>query len=233
MPAAGLGQRMKSDVPKQYQKLHGKEVLAWTLQTLCSLNYLQEIVLVLHPNDSYYNANLAASFPNVKVVVGGEERQHSVINGLAYLKNKAEAEDWVFVHDAARPCITQDDINWLKTELQNDEIGGILASKVKDTLKQAISVEKSIQHEFHQVAVTLPREDHWLAATPQLFRFTILWDALTAQQTSGGIVTDESAAIEALDKPVKIIEGRSDNIKITSPEDIMLAEFILKQQGKA
>ena len=224
VPAAGIGNRLGAKTPKQYLKLHGKEVLVWTLQTLMNLDFLEKIVLVLRPNDKYFSANLASEFPNILLVLGGEERQHSVTNGLQFLKDLADDDDWILVHDAARPCLTSDDVNKLVSGLQDDDVGGILASKVKDTLKGSDNTMR--------IASTLNRKDYWLAATPQLFRFKLLLDGLGLIQESGQIATDEASAIEAMGLPVKLIEGRSDNIKITSPEDVELAEFLLKRLGK-
>ena len=224
VPAAGIGRRLGAKTPKQYVKLHDREVLAWTLQTLSALEFLEKIVLVLHPEDNYFATYLDQEFPDVLLVTGGEERQDSVANGLEFLKELADDNDWVLVHDAARPCLLAEDVTKLVSSLKQDKVGGILASQVKDTLKRS---DDSLM-----VVDTLKRNEYWLAATPQLFRFSLLLDALTKAQESGLIATDEAAAIEALGLPVKIIEGRSDNLKITSHEDLVLAEFLLNKLGK-
>ena len=205
-------------------KLHGQEVLAWTLQTLMALDILEKIVLVLHPEDTYFATYLSQRFPDVLIVMGGDERQDSVANGLEFLAGLADSNDWVLVHDAARPCLLAKDVNKLISCLKEDKVGGILAAQVKDTLKRS--------DESLTVVKTLKRNEHWLAATPQLFRFNILLDALTRAKKSGFTATDEAAAVEAIGLPVKIVEGRSDNLKITSQEDLALAEFLLKQLGK-
>jgi 2-C-methyl-D-erythritol 4-phosphate cytidylyltransferase len=225
VPAAGIGTRMGAGIPKQYIKLHGKAVLAWTLEVLLGLEFLEKIVLILHPEDTYFSEKMAADFPAVLQVKGGEERQHSVSNGLEFLKTLAADDDWVLVHDAARPCVKADDIYKLVQELQDDAVGGILASRVKDTLKHA--------DDSQQVLSTVDRNDYWLAATPQLFRFKLLMDALNNVKKSKKIATDEAVAIEAMGQPVKLIEGHRDNIKITSSEDLALAEFLLEQTGRA
>jgi 2-C-methyl-D-erythritol 4-phosphate cytidylyltransferase len=224
VPAAGLGRRLGAKTPKQYLKLHGKEVLSWTLQTLTALDFLEKIVLVLHPEDNYFATYMAQEFPDVLLVMGGDERQDSVANGLEFLAGLADSNDWVLVHDAARPCLLAKDVNKLISCLKEDKVGGILATQVKDTLKRS--------DESLTVVKTLKRNEHWLAATPQLFRFNILLDALTRAKKSGFTATDEAAAVEAIGLPVKIVEGRSDNLKITSQEDLALAEFLLKQLGK-
>jgi len=215
---------MAAAMPKQYIKLHGKEVLAWTLEVLTSLDFLEKIVLVLHPDDNYFSEKMSADFPDVLQVEGGEERQHSVSNGLNFLKTLASDDDWILVHDAARPCVKAEDIHKLINELEDNPVGGILASRVRDTLKQT---DNSLR-----VKSTLDRNDYWLAATPQLFRFKLLLDALNSVKASNQIATDEAAAIEALGLPVKLVEGHRDNIKITSSEDLALAEFLLEQAGK-
>lgn len=224
VPAAGIGKRLGAKTAKQYVKLHGQEVLAWTLQTLMALDILEKIVLVLHPEDTYFATYLSQRFPDVLIVNGGDERQDSVANGLAFLKEFADDNDWVLVHDAARPCLLADDVNKLVSRLKQDEVGGILATQVRDTLKRA--------DESLKVVETLQRSAHWLAATPQLFRFKILFDAVTEAKQAGFSATDEAAAVEAIGLPVQIVEGRKDNLKITSQEDLALAEFLLKQLGK-
>lgn len=224
VPAAGLGRRLGSKTPKQYLKLHGQEVLAWTLQTLNAVDYFEKIVLVLHPEDDYFAGHLVQKFPDVLVVLGGGERQDSVANGLEFLKDLAEDNDWVLVHDAARPCLLPEDINKLVSCLKENQVGGILATQVKDTLKRA--------NESFKVIDTLKRHEYWLAATPQMFRFSLLREALNSAKEAGFIATDEAAAIEAMGLPVTIVEGRSDNLKITSQEDLALAEFLLQKLGK-
>lgn len=224
VPAAGIGRRLGSKTPKQYLKLHDREVLAWTLQTFTDLDFLEKIILILHPEDNYFATYMAQEFPDVLLVKGGEERQDSVANGLEFLKDLAGDDDWVLVHDAARPCLMAEDLIKLVSSLKEDKVGGILATQVKDTLKRS--------DDSFKVVDTLIRNEYWLAATPQLFRFSLMLEALTKAQESGLVATDEAAAIEALGMPVKIVEGRSDNLKITSQEDLALAEFLLKQLGK-
>ncbi len=224
VPAAGMGRRLGSTRPKQYLKLHGQEVLAWTLQTLATADFIEKIVLVLHPDDSYFASYLAQKFPQVLVVLGGDERQDSVANGLSFLKDLAVDDDWVLVHDAARPCLMTEDLNKLVSHLKENKVGGILASQVKDTLKRS--------DDSYKVIDTLKRNEHWLAATPQMFRFGLLHDALSQARQKGLVATDEAAAIEAMGLPVNIVEGRSDNLKITSQEDLALAEFLLQKLGK-
>ncbi len=225
VPAAGIGKRMNSAVPKQYLKLNGREVLAWTLQSLQALDRLQGIVLVLHPHDEYYKQNLAAHFPQVRAVRGGDERIHSVLAGLEALDEQVDGRDWVLVHDAVRPCLRISDLQKLLKGLVDSETGGILASPVKDTLKKA--------NTQGQITQTLNRDEYWLAATPQMFRYQLLRTALQQALEAGVLVTDEAAAMERLGYPVSVVSGRADNIKITSAEDLSLAEFILAKQVSA
>lgn len=225
VPAAGIGRRMNSAVPKQYLKLNGREVLAWTLQQLQALDSLKGIVVVLHPQDEYYQKNLADSFPQIRVVRGGDERIHSVLAGLEALNGQIDDRDWVLVHDAVRPCLRLADLQNLLMELINNETGGILATPVKDTLKKADSQG--------QITQTMNRNEYWLAATPQMFRYQLLRTALQQALEAGVLVTDEAAAMERLGYPVSVISGRADNIKITSEEDLSLAEFILAKQALA
>jgi 2-C-methyl-D-erythritol 4-phosphate cytidylyltransferase len=138
VPAAGIGRRLGATTPKQYLKLHDREVLAWTLQTLTALDFLEKIVLLLHPEDDYFATYLAQEFPDVLLATGGKERQDSVANGLEFLKDLAVDNDWVLVHDAARPCLLAEDVIKLVSSLKEDKVGGILATQVKDTLKMSI-----------------------------------------------------------------------------------------------
>ncbi len=222
VPAAGVGKRMGAALPKQYLKLNGKEILVWTLSLLSELDFLEKIVLVVNPEDDYFSENLASDFPNVLLVDGGAERLNSVAKGLDALSKLASDKDWVLVHDAVRPCVRKMDINNLLEKLSSNQVGGILASPVKDTLKRSDSA-------MH-VTETLDRTQHWLAATPQMFRYGLLQKAIDAAIVSSYQATDEAAAIEALGLPVQLVEGHSDNIKVTSKEDLALLEFILQQR---
>ena len=153
------------------------------------------------------------------VVTGGAERCHSVLNGLEALRQHADLTDWVLVHDAARPCLAVADLDRLMNELADDPVGGLLAAPVRDTLKQADSAGR--------VATTVDRSRLWHALTPQMFRLGRLRDALNAALARGLLVTDEAGAMEAAGFAPRLIEGRADNVKITRPEDLALAEFYL------
>lgn len=225
IPAAGIGKRMGSAIPKQYLKLHDREVLAWTLEAIQRSGELSAVVLVLNPDDQYFAGHLAREFPEVICVSGGNERLNSVARGLDKIAELGKDEDWVLVHDAVRPCVRKEDISKLIAELAGHETGGILASPVRDTLKHSDA--------NGQVRETLPRELYWLAATPQMFRLHKLRAAIRALEEKNAIATDEAAAIEQMGWPVQLVAGRSDNIKITAPEDLPLAEFLLREQARS
>lgn len=221
VPAAGVGKRMGSVIPKQYLPLAGRPVIAHALDTLLHHPRIIGLVVAVGAEDEWWPhvaAGLATDKP-LWVVVGGAERRHSVLNGLEALQRQADPMDWVLVHDAARPCLAHDDLDRLLTELADDPVGGLLAAPVRDTLKQA--------DESGRVAATVDRSRLWHALTPQMFRLGLLQDALNAALAQGLPVTDEAAAMEAAGFAPRLIEGRADNLKITRPEDLTPAAFYL------
>ena len=212
---------MGSTIPKQYLPLAGRPVIAWTLDTLLRHPRINGLIVAIGGEDGWWPevaASLAAIKP-LRVVTGGAERCHSVLNGLEALRQHADLTDWVLVHDAARPCLAVADLDRLMNELADDPVGGLLAAPVRDTLKQADSAGR--------VATTIDRSRLWHALTPQMFRLGQLRDALNAALADGLLVTDEAAAMEAAGFAPRLIEGRADNVKITRPEDLALAEFYL------
>ncbi len=222
VPAAGIGKRMGGDVPKQYLPLAGRRVIEHTLNRLSQHPFIAEIVVVVSEGDSYWK-NIRHDWVSrpVKTVIGGEERCHSVLNGLRSIKNMADAKDWVLVHDAARPCVRPADIEMLISECRN-EVGGLLGLPVKDTMKQVDS--------DNRIAETLEREQVWHALTPQMFRYEDLLSSLEAVLDKNEMVTDEAMAMERAGFKPKMVSGHADNIKITHPDDLALAEFYLRQQ---
>lgn len=225
VPAAGFGRRMESAIPKQYLLLHGRPVLAYTLERLAQHPNITGIVVAIAHDDPHWQVMPAMQFRvPVHTVTGGKERSHSVLNALNYLSQQTHADDWVLVHDAARPCVRVSDIDRLITQLQEDAVGGILAMPVRDTMKRT----DSTQH----VTATIERADLWHALTPQMFRLTMLRDAITAALAQGVQVTDEAMAIELTGRQPRLVEGAADNIKITRQEDLQLAELYLLQQQK-
>lgn len=223
VPAAGIGRRMASDVPKQYLPLAGRAVIEWSLQALLNCASIQRVVVAVAPGDARWPTLGVASNARVRATMGGEQRAASVLNGLQALAADAHEDDWVLVHDAARPCLAHDDVLRLLDELSNDTVGGLLAVPVADTLKRA--------DDALRVANTVSREDLWRALTPQMFRFGLLRRALLTAAERNLTVTDEASAVEALGFKPRLIEGRADNIKITVPEDLKTAERILQARN--
>jgi 2-C-methyl-D-erythritol 4-phosphate cytidylyltransferase len=224
IPAAGIGTRMGASRPKQYLMLGDKTILEHTLLRILTLPNLAGIVVPLSSEDNYWTSLTILQHPLVHTIHGGESRADSVLNGLHYLADKAHALDWVLVHDAARPCVTLSSIQKLCDELAQSDIGGILAVPVSDTLKQ-ISQKNEIQ-------TTIDRSPLWQAQTPQLFRYKLLRDCLIQTLANNETITDESSAVELCGYKPQVVEGRNDNLKITRPDDLLLAEFILQQQEK-
>jgi len=226
VPAAGVGHRMGSAIPKQYLPLCGKPVIAHTLERIAQIEDLSGLLLVLHPDDQQFAEFFyaeAGAVETLEIVRGGDERCHSVLNAVLSLKTRAQPDDWVLVHDAARPCVRATDIDALVQALGSHPVGGLLARPVSDTLKQVNS--------NHEVLKTVDRSTHWQALTPQMFRFDILLRALSAAVASGDKITDDAAAVEALGLKPLVVPGSTDNIKITHESDLGLAECIIEQQA--
>jgi len=223
LPAAGSGQRMGADRPKQYLELLGKPVLQHTLERLGSLNRFERVVLVLTAGDPWWppiEAALPAALKaKLLVVSGGSQRCISVQNGLSALQEVAADADWVLVHDVVRPCVGLGDVERLLQELRDDPVGGLLATPVRETLKRTDTDGVVIQ--------TVDRAGLWSAATPQMFRYRLLLDALIKAAANNRVVTDEAEAVEAAGLPVRLVPGGADNLKITWPQDLALAELIL------
>jgi len=221
VPAAGTGQRMSSATPKQYLPLGEKTVLEHTLDTLLAYKQLTGVVVVLSKDDSYWpDLQDHYSQQRLETVTGGAERCHSVLNGLAHLAGKAGTDDWVLVHDAARPCVRLTDIENLINTLRSTECGGLLGVPVTDTMKQ-------VDADDH-VTATLARERLWHACTPQMFRLGQLQAALQHAIDHDLLVTDEASAMELAGYQPHMVQGRRDNIKITVPSDLELAAFYLQ-----
>ena len=223
IPAAGVGRRMGSDIPKQYLLLNNKPVIEHTINVFSSHDAISEIIVSISKEDEYWpSLNIGCCKP-IHKVEGGKERCDSVLNGLKFLQDIAKADDWVLVHDAARPCLRNEDLDLLLEELQQHEVGGILAVPVRDTMKR--SVEKT-----NLIKETVDRDALWHALTPQMFRYKLLKDALETSLKNNKSITDEASAIELAGYQPVLVEGHSDNIKITRPEDLTLAAFYLRQQ---
>lgn len=222
LPAAGVGSRMQADRPKQYLPLQGRLLIDHTLQVMLSYPRFAQLVLVLSPDDPYWPSSDYAGDSRIIRAAGGAERCHSVLNGLAALDGLAAADDWVVVHDVARPCLRHSDLDNLLTCLADP--GAILASPVRDTMKRG-------RVENGQVVIdhTVGREQLWHALTPQVFRYAQLQQSLQTCLARGLTVTDEASALEQLGLSPRLVEGRADNIKVTRPEDLALASLFLTQ----
>lgn len=227
VPSAGIGQRMGAAIPKQYLPLAGRPVIVHTLETLLRYPPIVGVAVAIGADDAWW-PGIAARLDTAKplrVATGGAERGQSVLNGLEALREWADPDDWALVHDAARPCLNTGDLDRLLVELADDPVGGLLAVPVRDTLKQADAAGR--------VAVTVDRSRLWHALTPQMFRLGVLIDTLRAALARGLRVTDEASAMEAAGFAPRLVEGRADNLKITRPEDLALAEFYLTRRSIA
>lgn len=227
VPAAGVGKRMGADCPKQYLKIQELTILEHTLNRLLSHDYIQQVIVAISDDDEYFESLAIAHHPKIHRVSGGKERADSVLNGLNFLASNQELAQWVLVHDAARPCITHQDISKLidhcrALDCKNQTQGAILAAPVRDTMKRSSASNTILE--------TVSREFLWHALTPQMFPFKSLHFALTQGLKRGKNITDEASAMELSGFLVDIVAGRSDNLKVTSPEDLALAQFYLMQE---
>lgn len=213
IPAAGIGQRMQADRPKQYLPLKGKALIEHTLDCFLDHPDLRGLMVCLADNDGYWQQLACATDARIQCCSGGRERADSVLNGLLALQQQgAQAADWVLVHDAARPNLARKDLDKLLSQLATDPVGGLLAVPVRDTLKQA--------GPDGRVRNTPDRSQFWQAYTPQMFRLGALQQALSAALAAGATITDEASAMEWSGHAPRLIEGRADNIKVTRPEDL-------------
>lgn len=222
IPAAGSGSRMGNERPKQYLPLSGRPMIYYAINTLCQPRNIDSVFVVLAPDDTEWLQYDWTEFSEKLVVLncGGATRAESVLNGLITAQKKylINPRDWILVHDAARPCLTTILLNKLIDQLTDDEIGGLLAIPVADTLKRSDS--------NCRITCTEPRENLWQAQTPQMFRYELLTHAL--RSTNGITVTDDASAIEALGFQPKLISSDANNFKVTYPHDLALAELILQ-----
>jgi 2-C-methyl-D-erythritol 4-phosphate cytidylyltransferase len=218
VPAAGSGSRFGAGRPKQYLDLLGRPLIYHTIAGLLASPAIDRVWVVLAPDDAEWARHDWSELgPRLETLrCGGETRAASVRNGLQAAALVAADDDWVLVHDAARPCLSLDMIDALFAELANDPVGGILAVPVADTLKRADAAQR--------VAATEPREGLWQAQTPQMFRYGRLRAALE----NCSAVTDEAGAIEALGLKPRLVRGDATNLKVTYPADLALAAMILR-----
>ena len=221
VPAAGVGRRMGGEIPKQYLDLLGRYVIDHTIERLRNHPLIEVVYVALSETDDYWEETSYAADPRVVRVQGGAERCHSVLNALQSLSTKADADDWVLVHDAARPCLSESDLDRLIHRLRDHPVGGLLAVPVQDTLKR-VSAEG-------EVVTTESRDELWRAYTPQMFRLSMLREALIDAIKKGAMVTDDASAMELAGFRPLIVEGDVANLKITRPADLPLAAYYLSQ----
>jgi 2-C-methyl-D-erythritol 4-phosphate cytidylyltransferase len=225
VPAAGSGRRFASAVPKQYAELAGSTVIEQALAPFVADADCASIVVAVAADDDHWPAIAARLGSRAGTVSGGEQRAHSVLNALRSLASHVRSDDWIFVHDGARPCLTYADLARLKQELADHAVGGLLAVPLADTLKRGGGAPVEVQD-------TVDRDGLWRAATPQVFRFGILMSSLDAALAAQRLPTDEAQAVEWAGQRPRLVAGRADNIKVTTPDDLRLAAAILALQGK-
>ncbi len=221
VPAAGRGSRFGGETPKQYLVLAGRLVIEHSLRAVLDHPDVDGAVVALAPDDAHWPGWRDVGGKPVLTCVGGGERADSVLAALHALPASVSEDQWVLVHDAARPCLHRDDLARLLAEGREEAVGALLAAPVRDTLKRADDQRRCL--------ATEPREALWRALTPQLFRRGGLTRAMAAAHRSGIRVTDEAMAVERLGLKPRLVEGRDDNLKITTPADLALAEFILSR----
>ena len=222
VPAAGIGSRMGKGVPKQYRELCGRPVAEITLSALLELRTLRELVVAIAAADSHWQALDASIRERVTVVEGGADRAQSVMSALCGFREPPGENDWVLVHDMARPCISSGEIESLVAMLASDQVGGLLALPVTDTLKRS--------GRDGRVEATVDRSAYWRAQTPQMFRFGLLRRALATARERGLVCSDESMAVEALGFRPRLVPGAQSNIKLTLDEDLAAAARVLQNR---
>lgn len=225
IPAAGTGSRMGATQPKQYLTLRGKTILEYSISRLAEHPLIAGVMVALSPQDELWpTLKLSHVTKPIYTTHGGAERADSVLNALTALSKHAAAQDWVLVHDAARPCLRGTDIDRLIQRLADHAVGGLLGLPVADTMKRT--------NAQGEIIATVPREHLWRALTPQMFRLGVLHDALQQAASRCLHITDEASAMEAAGHTPVMVEGHPDNIKITRPEDLALAQMYLEQQER-
>ena len=219
IPAAGTGSRVGGALPKQYLAIGDHPLLYFAIARMCAHAAIERVCVILSPDDVFFDAHDWKPFAAklTTLYVGGNSRAATVLNALEALSGQAEADDWILVHDAARPCLSAQMLDRLIDEVGDDRSGGLLAVPVADTLKRAGEDRRSIRTES--------RTGLWQAQTPQMFRYGLLLRALRA--CDPGHATDESAAVEALGLQPKLVQSDATNLKVTHAQDLAVAELIL------
>ena len=221
VPAAGSGRRMAAEVPKQYLKLYGLPILEHTLRALLACPDNRGVFVVLDPAVRRADTIPSLSDPRVSTALGGAECADSVLSGLQAIAGQASDQDWVLVHDAARPCLSVSSLHSLITSCLSEGVGAVMAQASVDTLKRI--------SDDNRITETIDRSVIWRAQTPQMFRLGELQSALSKALAAGTAITDESMAMELAGYPVSILEGPATNIKVTLPTDLEFAEIILRR----
>ncbi len=220
IPAAGSGQRFGESVAKQYIMLGDKTILEHSMSPFLRNNAVTHIMVALSEEDSTFKQLPVAKHSKVQTVIGGQSRSESVFNALTALKHKANPQDWILVHDGARPCLHDEDLNALITTLMDEKVGGILAMPVADTLKFA---------QNNMIEKTVSRAHLWHALTPQMFRYQVLLNALSDCLDNQIEITDEASAIEQAGYHPKMVKAQYPNPKLTHPSDRQLIALLLQQ----
>lgn len=223
MPAAGRGSRFGAGTPKQYLTVAGLTLIEHSLRALLGHPEVDGVMVALSPEDPYWAGWREMEGKPIYTCLGGAQRADSVLAALQALPATISEDQWVLVHDAARPCLRAVDLSRLLALGRAEPVGAILAAPVRDTIKRADGESRS--------SMTEPREALWRALTPQLFRRGGLTRALESAMRVGANITDEAMAMERLGLKPLLVEGSEDNIKVTTPSDLALAEFILKRHG--
>ena len=221
IPASGVGTRMNTQLPKQYLKLkNGLSVLDQTLKTLLNIKYIKGCVVAIAENDTEFKKSLfTGNSKLLATAIGGKQRFHSVLSALNSLRPFTKDNDWVLVHDAARPCVKASEVVHLIETLKHHSVGGLLATQVVDTIKKS---------DGRIVEKTLDRSVLWQAQTPQMYRFGVLFEALKNAIQNNLSVTDEASSIEYLGLQSVLVPASKSNLKITTAEDLTLANFYLE-----
>lgn len=223
IPAAGQGTRIGDALPKQYLPIAGKPMMFYSIEALAAVSRIHVVCVVLSPLDRHWGEHDWSAFPDKiePLFAGGAHRADTVMNALTHFEGRIARDDWVLVHDAARPCVQTELVEQFLDEVADDPIGGLLAMPLADTLKTA--------DENQRVAATIPRLNLWRAQTPQMFRYDLLKRGLAARPDA----SDEAQAVEAIGfSAPRLVQGENSNIKVTFAEDLFLAEMILKSKRK-
>ncbi|MEM6582332.1 MAG: 2-C-methyl-D-erythritol 4-phosphate cytidylyltransferase [Pseudomonadota bacterium] len=223
VPAAGVGSRMGAATPKQYLEVEGKTILEHSISALLGSKRIAKVIVALAPRDERAGKLAVLQDDRVDSVEGGEQRSDSVLSALESLRLRGDLEDWVLVHDAARPCLDESDLNRLIETVMASDIGGILAERMADTVKMAT--------DGNRVLRTLDRNRLWRAQTPQMFRLGPLLAALQSARKEGVAITDEASAMELAGHPVQLVEGSPGNMKVTLPAHLALISGYLRTGG--